>query len=113
MKRVLTRIAAATLLAGLPFAASAGHDDDDDRRHGGNKHERYHNEDQHWKRSKHAHHYYQKDRYYRAPPRVVHHHYEHAPRVIERPVYVPVVPHNRVDVRLPLPHADVGFRLFF
>ena len=102
MKRVLTSIAAATLLAGLPFAASADHDDDDDRRHGGNKHERYHSHDQHWKRSKHAHHYYQEDRYYRAPP-----------RVIERPVYVPVVPHNRVDVRLPLPHADVGFRLFF
>jgi Ni/Co efflux regulator RcnB len=111
MKRALTSIAAAALLAGVPLLASAH--DDDDRGRGSYGHGRhYHDHD--WKRSKHVHHYYHHDRHYHVPPRVVHHHHhDHGPRIIERPVYVPVAPPPHVSVRVPLPHADVGFRLFF
>jgi hypothetical protein len=99
MKRLLTGLATASLLIGVPLAAAA-HDRDDhgrgwDRRgdHG------------HWVKARPV-------RYYAAPPRVV---YYPAPApVVYRPVHVlpppPVVlPHPPVVE----PHVSVGFRILF
>lgn len=98
MKRLLTGVAAASMLIGLPLAAAAH--DDDDGRPGWRDHGRY---DHHWKKPKHAH-----QHYYYTPPPVVYYPYP-APRVVERPVYVPVP--------APVPHGDprvsIGFRIFF
>ena len=96
MKRTLTGLAAASLLIALPLAAAA-HDDD---HRGWNGYER------------HGPYYHQPNpkQYYRhdQPPVV---YYPAAPRIAERPVYVPVPP--------PAPRpwsfnqVDIGFRIFF
>ncbi len=104
MKRLLTGLAAASLLAGVPRAAAA-HGDRDDHRRGWERHG--HHGDWHKPRHARYHHYYRS-----APPPVV---YYAAPHVVYRPVYVPApVP----VVRYPYPPVDgprvsVGFRVFF
>jgi hypothetical protein len=96
MNRLLTNLAAASCLIGLPLAAAA-HDDDryrNDRHHG-----HYKQPDKHG----HARHYYP------APPVVYHR--PAPPRVVGYPVYVPApVPQPRP---WPLNQVDIGFRIFF
>jgi hypothetical protein len=106
MKRLLTGLATASLLIGLPLAANA-HDRDDGRRgwdrradHG------------HWNKRRHVvHHHYHRP----GPPRVVYVPAP-APRVVYRPVYVPapvpVVKHPYPPV-FDGPRVSVGFRILF
>jgi hypothetical protein len=102
MKRLLTGLATASLLIGLPLAAAA----DDDRGRGWERHGHH----GYWKGPKHVRHYY-----YPAPPVV----YYPAPRVVYRTVYVPApVVARPVYVPPPPPVVDgprvsVGFRIFF
>ena len=101
MKRLLTGLAAASLLVGVPLAAAA-HDRDDHRR-GWERHS-YHGDHGHWNKPRPV--------YYRpAPPPVV---YYPAPRVVYRPVYVPapapVVAYPPVAGG---PRVSVGFRILF
>jgi hypothetical protein len=98
MKRLLTGLVATSLLIGLPLAAAAH--DDGDRHRGWSRHDDH---NWHWKKPKHV-----QQHYYYTPPPVVYYPYP-APRVVERPVYVPVpapVPHGD-------PRASIGFTIFF
>jgi len=107
MKRLLTGLATASLLIGVPLAAAA-HDDDDDYRRG------WERRDHHWKHPKHVRPYY-----YPAPPVV--YYPAPAPRVVYRPVYVPAPVVARpvyVPAPAPRPYDDgprvsIGFRVFF
>ena len=100
MKRVLTGLAAASLLIGLPLAAAA---DDDDR--GRDRHRGHH--DKHY--SKH----HQARHYYRAPP-IVYYRPAPPPRVVGYPVYVPAPVAVPAPPRpWPLNQVDIGFRIFF
>jgi hypothetical protein len=102
MKRLLTGVAAASLLVGLPLAASA-HDRDDHRR-GWERHG--HHRD--WHKPRVVQHHYRS-----VPPPVV---YYPAPRVVYRPVYVPA-PAPVVAYPYPPvvdgPRVSVGFRILF
>ncbi len=104
MKRLLSGLAAASLLIGLPLAAAAG-DRDDDRR-GWNRHGHYGHHG-HWHRPRHVHHH----DYHRPAPPVVYYPAP-APHVVYRPVYVPapVVHHPPV---FDGPRVSVGFRILF
>ena len=100
MKRLLTGIATASLLIGVPLAAAA-HDRDDHRR-GWERHG--HHDD--WQRPAQVYHYY------RPVPPVVYYPYYPAPRVVYRPVYVPApvpAPYPPVDS----PRVSIGFRVLF
>lgn len=97
MKRLMTGLAAASLLIGAPLVAAA-HDD-------GGYHRGWSRSDHHpyghWKKQR-----YVQQRYYYAPPPVV---YYPAPRVVTQPVYVPApapVPYGE-------PRVSIGFRIFF
>jgi hypothetical protein len=99
MKRALSTLGAATLLIGLPLAAAA-HDDDRDR--GWRGHERHGHYNYHQPKYKQLH------KHYQAPPVV---YYPAPPRVVQRPVYVPVPPPPPRP--WPFNHVDIGFRVFF
>jgi hypothetical protein len=104
MKRLLTGLAAASLLAGVPLAAAAN--DRDDHRRGWERHG-YHGD---WNKPRHVHHHY-----YRPAPPVV---YYPAPRVVYRPVYTPAPVVYPPPVVYPAPVVDgprvsVGFRILF
>jgi hypothetical protein len=110
MERLLTGVAAASLLIGVPLAAVAG--DRDDHRRGWERHG-HHGDHGHWNTPAHVvHHSRHVVHYHRPAPPVA---YSPAPRVVYRPVYVaPPVP----VVRHPYPIVDgprvsVGFRILF
>jgi hypothetical protein len=100
MKRLLTGLAAASLLIGVPLAAAA-HDRDDHRR-GWERHS--YGGHGHWNKPRHVVHHYRP-----AAPVA----YYPAPRVVYRPAYVPVpapvVAYPVVDG----PRVSVGFRILF
>jgi hypothetical protein len=104
MKRLLTGLATASLLAGVPLAAAA-HDRDDHRR-GWERHS-HRGGHGHWNKPRHVVHHYRP-----APPVV----YYPAPRVVYRPVFVPapvpVVRHPFPPV-VDGPRVSVGFRILF
>ncbi|MGH8682599.1 MAG: hypothetical protein ACREVP_13975 [Burkholderiales bacterium] len=106
MKRLLTGLATASLLIGVPLAAAA-HDRDDHRR-GWERHGQ-HGHPGHWNKPRHV-----QRHYHQAPPRVVYYP-ALAPRVVYRPVYVPApapvvtYPYPPVDG----PRVSVGFRILF
>jgi hypothetical protein len=103
MKRLLTGLATASLLIGVPLAAAAG--DRDDHRRGWERHSP--NGHGHWNKPRHVVHHYRP-----APPVA----YYPAPRVVYRPVYVPApapvvaYPHPPV---FDGPRVSVGFRILF
>ena len=99
MKQALSTLGAATLLIGLPLAAAAH--DDDYRHPGWRGHERHGHYNYYQPKYKHV------QKHYQAPPVV----YYPAPRVVERPVYVPVPP--PAPRPWPFNHVDIGFRVFF
>ena len=105
MKRLLTGLATASLLIGVPLAAAANDRDRDDHRRGWERHG-HHGDRGHWNKPRQV--------YYRPAPPVVYYPVP-APRVVYRPVYVPApVP----VVRYPYPPVDgprvsVGFRILF
>jgi hypothetical protein len=108
MKRLLTGLATASLLIGVPLAAAAN--DRHDHRRGWDRHSN-HGGHGHWNKPRHVvHHHYRP-----APPRVVYHPVP-APRVVHRPVYVPV-PAPVVAYPYPpvfdVPRVSVGFRILF
>jgi hypothetical protein len=103
MKRLITKLAAGSMLVALPLAALAH---DDDYRHGGRD-----------ERGRYARHY---DHDWKRGPRYV---YVPAPvyrprevvRVVERPLYVPApvpLPYPR-PYSEPVNSVDIGFRIFF
>ena len=102
MKRLLTGLATASLLIGVPLAAAA-HDRDDHR--GGWER---HGDHGHWNKPRPV--YYHRP----APPPVVYYPAP-APRVVYRPVYVPapapvvMYPYPPVDG----PRVSFGFRILF
>ncbi len=105
MKRLLTGLATASLLIGVPLAAAAN--DRDDHRRGWERHGHH----EQWNKPRHVHQHY----YRPAPPPVVYYPYYPAPRVVYRPVYVPApapvvtYPYPPVDG----PRVSVGFRILF
>jgi len=100
MKRVLNTLGAATLLVGLPLAAAA----DDDRHRGWRGHERH----GHYQQPKYRHDHGHYRKHYQPPPVA---YYPAPPRVVERPVYVPVP--QPAPRPWPFNHVDIGFRVFF
>ena len=102
MKRLLTGLATASLLIGVPLAAAA-HDRDDHR--GGWER---HGDHGHWDQPKHV-----QYRYHRSAPPPVVYYPAPAPRVVYRPVYVPApvvtYPYPPVDG----PRVSFGFRILF
>jgi hypothetical protein len=101
MKRLITKLAAGTMLVALPLAAMAH---DDGRRFDGRG-------DRHAHGWKHGHKY----AYYPAPV----YHTRTVTRVVERPVYVPAPVYAPAPVvrAYPFPppvnSVDIGFRIFF
>jgi hypothetical protein len=96
MKRTLTGLAAASILIALPLAASAH---DNDGRRGWNGYERH-------------------GAYYPVKPKQYYKHYQPPvvyypgpPRIVQRPVYVPVPP--PAPRPWPFNQVDIGFRIFF
>jgi Ni/Co efflux regulator RcnB len=107
MKRLLTGLAAASLMIGVPLAAAAN--DRDDHRRGWERHS-HHGDRGHWNKPRHVVHHYRP-----APPRVVYHPVP-APRVVHRPVYVPVPAPVVAYPHAPVfdgPRVSVGFRILF
>jgi len=116
MKRLITKLAAASVLAAVPVVALA----DKDYRYGPREYERYERHDR-------GNHYgwYKGHGQSHKTVRVVERHYYPAPRVVEREVvYVPAPRVEREVVYVPAPppppvltwpvnHVDVGFRIFF
>jgi Ni/Co efflux regulator RcnB len=105
MKRLLTGLAAASLLIGVPLAAAAN--DRDDHRRGWERHG-HHGDHGHWNRPRQV--------YYHRPAPPVVYYPAPAPRVVYRPVYVPapvpVVRHPYPPV-FDGPRVSVGFRILF
>ncbi len=107
-RTLLTAVGAATLLAGLPLAGAA-HDD----HRGSRGHERH----GYYPPPKLEHpprfrpHYYQPRPVYYQPRPVVY--YPAPPRVVQRPVYVPVLAPLPPPRPWPFHHVDIGFRVFF
>ena len=104
MKRLITKLAAASVLAAVPVVALA----DKDYRYGPREYERYERHDR-------GNHYgwYKGHGQSHKTVRVVERHYYPAPRVVEREVvYVPAPPPPPV-LTWPVNHVDVGFRIFF
>jgi hypothetical protein len=103
MKRLLTGLATASLLIGVPLAAAAN--DRDDHRRGWERHSHY---------GGHGHWHKPRPVYYRpAPAPVV---YYPAPRVVYRPAYVPVPAPVVAYPPPPVfdgPRVSVGFRILF
>ena len=101
MKRLLTGLATAALLIGVPLAAAAN--DRDDHRRGWERHgqQGHHG---HWNKPRPV------QYYHRPAPRVMYYPAP-APRVVYRPVYVPApVVHPPV---FDGPRVSVGFRILF
>jgi hypothetical protein len=103
MRRVLSTLGVASILIGAPLAASAHDGDRGWRGYDGRGH--------YQPKPKHVHKYYTPAPpvAYRLAPPVVY--YPVAPRVVERPVYVPAPP--PAPGPWPFNQVDIGFRIFF
>ena len=104
MRRMFSTVSVASILIGVPLAAAAHDDGRGWRGYEGRGH--YHEP-----KPRQVHKYYRQAPpvAYRPAPPVVY--YPMAPRVVERPVYVPVPPPSPRP--WPFNQVDIGFRIFF